>query len=139
MPKPPRPAYICRACRRSLVGYSPADEKTGLPQVCSECWGKMSPGERAARIEADLQVDLLREIRSQLDLLNLNSENDENQLGSIARAFENFGRILRPASGEFDDVMGELKKLLRMLQQRAERANERDGDGDEPWRESLRE
>ena len=99
----------------------------------------MSPGERAARIEADLQVDLLREIRSQLDLLNLNSENDENQLGSIARAFENFGRILRPASGEFDDVMGELKKLLRMLQQRAERANERDGDGDEPWRESLRE
>lgn len=84
-------------------------------------------------------LEALRDVRTQLDILNRNSENDESQLGSIAKAFENFGRILKSPAGEFDDLIGEAKKLLRMLQGRVQQASERDKDDDEPWRESLRD
>lgn len=139
MAKPSKPAYRCHACRRSLTAYTMADERSLLPQVCLDCWQKMTPGERAARSESAAQIDLLRDIRGQLVAFVEADGDDKSQLARIAKTFENIGRILSTPAGEVDDVMGELKKLLRMLQQRVERQNERDGDGDEPWRESLKD
>lgn len=100
---------------------------------------KLTPGERAAIVAATAQTDLLRDIRAQLDILNRNGENDENQLGSIARAFENFGRMLKLPAGKANELFNQAQAFIRLLHEQAEKAAKDDRDDDEPWRDSLRD
>lgn len=81
------------------------------------------------------QVRLLNDIRGHLALMERNKDNDENQLGSIARAFENFGRMLKLPAGKANELFNQMGALVRLLHEQAEKAAERDEEeGGESWR-----
>lgn len=133
MPKPLPITQCCVCC------WQPCPQNNDLPRICQGCFDKLTPAERAARAEAYIQIELLRDIRAKFDVANRNAENDENQLGSIARAFENFGRMLKLPAGKAVELTNQVQAFVRLLHEQAEKAAKRDGDDDEPWRESLRE
>ena len=113
-----------------------------FPKVCVECRGKLTAGDKAAILSAVQHTELLRDIRAHLDVMARNAETDENQLGSIAKSFENFGRMLKLPAGKGVELANQVMALVRLLHEQAERAgrqggDDRDGDDDEPWRESL--
>ena len=108
----------------------------GMPHVCGACLLELAPGDKAAIIAAMRQTELLHDIRGQLNILARNNDNDENQLGSIAKAFENIGRQLKLPAGKAVELANQVQAFFRLLQEQVE-ANRRDDD-DEPWRESLR-
>lgn len=81
------------------------------------------------------QVKLLGDIRGHLNVLARNNDNDENQLGSIAKAFENFGRMLKLPAGKANELFNQIGALVRLLHDQAEKAAERDDEeGGESWR-----
>lgn len=103
-----------------------------FPRVCVECFAKLTLGDRAAIVAAANHTELLRDIRRNLDVLARNNDNDENQLGSIAKSFENFGRMLKLPAGKGVELANQVMALVRLLHEQAERAADgRDGgDGD---------
>lgn len=113
----------------------------GIPHVCKECRAKLTPGDMAAIITAMRQTELLQDIRGQLDIISRQAEGDENQLGSIAKAFENCFRTIKLPAGKANEFFNQAAALVRLLHEQAERAQERDGGGgddgddddDEPW------
>lgn len=135
--------YRCVCCWSKV-----AKVEEGLPRVCRECFGKLSPADKATILTGMRQEELLRDIRGHLNILARNNENDENQLGSIARAFENFGRMIKLPAGKSTELINQVQAFFRLLQQQVEdaarnanngRTRGGDDDDDEPWRESLRE
>jgi len=103
----------------------------GMPHVCGACLLELSPGDKAAILAAMQHTELLREIRGQLDIVARNAENDENQLGSIAKAFENFGRMLKLPAGKAVELSNQVQAFIRLLHEQAERAADRGDDLDD--------
>jgi hypothetical protein len=102
-----------------------------MPHVCGACLLELSPGDKAAILAAMQHTELLREIRGQLDIVARNAENDENQLGSIAKAFENFGRMLKLPAGKAVELSNQVQAFIRLLHEQAERAADRGDDLDD--------
>jgi len=129
--------HRCICCWRKESVHKWGD---GIPHVCPDCLKLLGPGDKAAIITAMRHTELLSEIRGHLSILAENNENDENQLGSIAKAFENFGRMLKLPAGKAVELSNQVQAFIRLLHEQAEKAARDGGDDDhEPWRESLRD
>jgi len=93
-------ANRCVCCWRVVV------PKANPIPVCVECVNKLTPGERAAIVFAVQQTELLREMRGHLDAIARNDENDQQQLGGMAKAVENLGRMVGELIKRMDERDG---------------------------------
>mgnify|MGYP006921353200 CR=1 FL=1 len=114
----------------------------GYPHVCPNCLKQLSPGDKAAIIVSLENTELLRDIRGQLEILTRNTEADEQERASHAKALENIGRQLKLPAGKVTELVNQFQPVARLLFEMlsaAAKRDERDGDDDEPWRESMKE
>jgi hypothetical protein len=130
--------YRCIGCREKVVKH-----EVGVLRICRDCWAKLTVAERAARIEAMEQTELLRDIRGHLNALERGSECDANERVSTARALENLGRQMKLPAGKVTELVNQFQPVARLLfdllSEAAAKGRQDDRDDDEPWRDSLKD
>lgn len=71
---------FCLCCCRDI-----GDRDSNAPQICIECWDRMSAAERAQRYEAMVIMGLL----NQLTIFAANNDGNAAETARLAKAVEN--------------------------------------------------
>lgn len=117
-------AVVCVCCLQKI---HKATAET--PPVCSGCWDKLTPAERAQRIEAWY---LRASIQTACQTIQFHTSEVSGQNAVWARGFasavKDIAAFLRPMAEEVRETAGELQRRMG-----------EDDDDNEPWRRSLRD
>lgn len=76
----PGESNFCLSCCRDIE-----DRDSNAPQICAECWERMSASERAQRYESMVMLTLL----NQLTIFAANNDGNAAETARLAKAVEN--------------------------------------------------
>ena len=103
---------ICRSCGR--------DMQANPSGFCVKCTTELSYAELLARSDAREQRDLLQAILIRLEHMNLGTA----EVSRLAASIEQLARTVKPQADAFDDIAGEVRRVVKEFERRMKLADE---------------